>query len=193
MWDKVKEFIGSSAPVIGSLLGGPAGGAAGSLVAGWLGVEDDPQKVLERLQTDPKALIEIKRMESEERQQLRQLQYKAAELKTLDKQHQHEQQQETIRSGDNAEDEYVRRTRPKMARLSFYFGTAYLFFLELLSAFGKGDGADEMLLMAIYSPALAYMGFRTVDAFSRYKGPTMGRAKSAIGGAANSIKEMVQR
>lgn len=192
MWDKVKEFIGDSAPVIGTLLGGPAGGATGSLVASWLGEEDDPAKVLERLQTDPKALIEIKRMESEERQQLRQLEYKAAELKTLDKQHQHEQQQETIRSGDNAEDEYVRRTRPKMARMSFYSGTAYLFLLELLGAFGKGEGADEMLLLTIYSPALAYMGFRTVDAFSKFKGPAMGRVKAGIGGMVGSVKDMAR-
>lgn len=192
MWDKVKDFIGDSAPVIGTLLGGPAGGATGSLVASWLGEEDDPAKVLERLQTNPKALVEIKRMESEERQQLRQLEYKAAELKTLDNQHQHEQQQETIRSGDNAEDEYVRRTRPKMARMSFYSGVIYLFLFELLAAFDKGDGANEILLGTLFSPALAYMGFRTVDAFSKYKGSAMGKAKSGISGVVNSVKGMAR-
>ncbi|PWW41608.1 hypothetical protein DFO83_101300 [Idiomarina loihiensis] len=165
MWDKVKEFIGGAAPVVGSLLGGPAGGATGSLIASWLGVEDSPEKVLEKLQTDPKAMVELKRMESEERKQLRELEHQAAMAKLKDRQHQHEQQQETIRSGDNAEDEYVRRTRPKIARRAFYFGFAYIALFELLAVFDKGDGASWEIAGMFLAPTLAYMGFRTLDGF----------------------------
>jgi len=173
-WEKVKDAIGDAAPVIGSLLGGPAGGAVGGLVASWLGVENKAEAVLEKLQTDPAALLEIKKMESQERMQLRQLQFEQAKLQLTDKQHQHEQQQETIRSGDNAEDEYVRRTRPKIARHSFVAGAAYVMLFELIAAFTSADGADMALAGAIFSPALAYMGFRTLDAFSKHKGPKMG-------------------
>lgn len=182
-WDKVKEFLGSSAPVVGSLLGGPAGGAVGSMVAGWLGVENKAEAVLEKLQTDPAALLEIKKMESQERMQLRDLQYQQAKLELVDKQHQHEQQQETIRSGDNAEDEYVRRTRPKIARHSFVSGVAYVLLFELFGAFGKGGGADMAMASALFAPTLAYMGFRTLDAFSRHKGPKMG------GGLLDALKK----
>ena len=173
-WESVKEFLGTSAPVVGSLLGGPAGGAVGGLVASWLGVEDKAEAVMRKLQTDPEALARIQEMEVQERMQLRQLQFKQAELAITDKQHQHEQQQETIRTGDTAEDEYVRRTRPKMARQSFYAGAIYVLLFELLTAFDVGGGADMALAGALFSPALAYMGFRTLDAFSGHKGPKMG-------------------
>lgn len=173
-WDSVKEFLGSSAPVVGALLGGPAGGAVGGLVASWLGVEDKAEAVMRKLQTDPEALARIQEMEVQERMQLRQLQFEQAKLAITDKQHQHEQQQETIRSGDNAEDEYVRRTRPKIARRSFVAGAAYVLIFELIAAFTDFEGADMALAGAIFSPALAYMGFRTLDAFSKHKGPGMG-------------------
>ena len=29
MWDKIKSLIGSAAPLIGAVIGGPAGGAVG--------------------------------------------------------------------------------------------------------------------------------------------------------------------
>lgn len=179
-WEKVKETVGGAAPVIGSLLGGPAGGAVGGLLASWLGVEDTADAVMQKLTSDPNALLEVQRMESEERQQLRQLGFEQARQKLADKQHQHQQQQETIRSGDNAEDEYVRRTRPKIARYSFIAGAAYVLIFELLAVFAKADGADMALAGAVFSPALAYMGFRTLDAFSRHKGPKIGGASSAL-------------
>lgn len=179
MWDKVKQYVGSAAPVVGSLLGGPAGSATGSLVASWLGVEDNPEKVLERLQTDPQAMVEIKRMESQERQQLRELEHQAALAKLADRQHQHEQQQETIRNGDSAEDEYVRRTRPKIARRAFYFGFAYIAMFELLAVFGHGDGASWEIAGMFLAPTLAYMGFRTLDGFGN-KFKFLGRKNGSI-------------
>lgn len=185
-WEKVKDAIGGAAPVIGSLLGGPAGGAVGGLVASWLGVEADADAVMRKLQADPESLAKLQQMEIEERMQLRQLQFEQAKLQLTDKQHQHEQQQETIRSGDNAEDEYVRRTRPKIARHSFVAGAAYVLLFELIAAFTSADGADMALAGAIFSPALAYMGFRTLDAFSKHKGPKMG--SGAVKGMVDKVR-----
>ena len=185
-WDNVKEFLGSSAPVVGSLLGGPAGGAVGGLIASWLGVEDKAEAVMRKLQTDPEALANIQRMEVEERMHLRQLQFDQVRLAITDKQHQHEQQQETIRNGDTAEDEYVRRTRPGIARQAFTAGTAYVLLFEMLAAFGKGEGADMALAGAVFAPTLAYMGFRTIDAFSKHKGPKMGGVVKQLADKARS-------
>lgn len=76
---------------------------------------------------------------------------------------QHEQQ-ETIRGGDQAVDEYVRRTRPSMARQSWYATGAYLIGMELLHAFGYAkEGAVVEIAMLLVAPAGAYMGFRTWD------------------------------
>ncbi|WP_102798743.1 hypothetical protein [Bowmanella denitrificans] len=75
----------------------------------------------------------------------------------------HQEQQNTIRSGDNAEDPYVRQTRPKIVRRSFWVLTAYIFGFEALHAFGKGTGADWEIALVLAAPVLAYFGFRTWD------------------------------
>ena len=81
----------------------------------------------------------------------------------------HQQTQQTIRNGDQNGTDYVKETRPKIARLSTYAAIAYAFIFQLLTAFDKGDGVDVWILSALFSPALTYMGVRTVDAFSRFK------------------------
>lgn len=174
MWDEIKDIVGSAAPLVGSLLGGPLGGSVGTLIADKLGVKDDASEILNKLKTDPESLVKIKQMESDERQQLRQLKFEEAKLKSEERKHEHQTTQETIQTGDTAEDKYVRRTRPKMARLSFYFGTLYALVMEAATLWDIGDGANPVLLGTLYGPAFTYLGMRTVDAFSKYKGPKMG-------------------
>jgi hypothetical protein len=41
-WSKVGDIAGKALPVLGTVLGGPAGGTVGAMIAGALGVEDDP-------------------------------------------------------------------------------------------------------------------------------------------------------
>lgn len=83
----------------------------------------------------------------------------------------HQQTQATLQNGDNASGEYVRQTRPKMARFSGYSGALYIIITELCSVIDKGDGANWELASILFTPLLAYMGLRTADAFSRFKGP----------------------
>ena len=70
-WEKVGRAIADSAPILGGLLGGPAGGAAGALIASTLGTSADPEAVLERIQSDPSVLLQIKQLEKDERAQIR--------------------------------------------------------------------------------------------------------------------------
>jgi len=70
-WSKVGKALADSAPVIGSLLGGPVGGAAGALIASTLGTANDPAAVLARIQSDPDTLLKIKQLEQDERDSLR--------------------------------------------------------------------------------------------------------------------------
>lgn len=63
MWDKVLELIGDAAPVVGTMLGGPAGAAVGGLVAKALGVENKPEAIEEALKSNPEALVKIKELE----------------------------------------------------------------------------------------------------------------------------------
>jgi hypothetical protein len=91
---------------------------------------------------------------------------KFAEMEYADKQHAHEQQQATIRGGDQAQDEYVRHTRPLMARQAWYATAAYVIGFEAAKVAGHGTGASWELAMALLTPAAAYLGFRTGDKFA---------------------------
>ena len=64
MWDNIKELIGTSAPVIGTLLGGPAGGAVGGLISKVLGVDNTPEAIELALMNNPDALLKIKELET---------------------------------------------------------------------------------------------------------------------------------
>lgn len=174
MWDEIKDIIGSAAPLLGSMVGGPLGGSLGTLIADKLGVEDNPESILNKLRTDPDALVKIKQMESDERQQLRELKFKETQLQSKERMHEHETTQNTIQTGDTAEDPYVRHTRPKMARWSFYVGCTYTILMEFATILDYGSGAEPTVMGILFGGAFTYMGVRTVDAFSKYKGPKMG-------------------
>ena len=47
-WDNIKPFVSKFAPIVGAALGGPLGGAAGSLLASALGVKDADPKSIEQ-------------------------------------------------------------------------------------------------------------------------------------------------
>jgi len=72
-WNDVKKTLGKGAPLIGTLLGGPAGGAVASLVAGALGVEDTPEGINAALKSDPSVLLKIKELEFTHKTKLEEL------------------------------------------------------------------------------------------------------------------------
>lgn len=71
MWDDIKDFIGDSAPLIGGLIGGPGGAAAGKLLSNALGVKNEPEAIKQALRNDPDALVKIERLEKEHERELR--------------------------------------------------------------------------------------------------------------------------
>lgn len=93
----------------------------------------------------------------------------------------HAESQETIRAQVASTDEYVRRTRPKMARRSFNAGTIYIVGSELLKAFGYGDGASVELAGMLYSASLFYTTMRSAESFSKH-------GKSASG---SGVKDLI--
>lgn len=76
-WSDIADVIGKAAPLIGSVVGGPAGAGVGAMIASALGVENSPEAVQAAL-GNPDALLKIKTLESEERKHF--LQIKLAEL-----------------------------------------------------------------------------------------------------------------
>ena len=76
MWETVKKLIGSAAPTLGTVLGGPVGGVAGTLIASALGVEDTPEAIENELRLNPDAILKIKKLEKDERVQTLNAYYK---------------------------------------------------------------------------------------------------------------------
>lgn len=125
----------------------------------------------------PESMVELERIKLEMEKELTRRQ----ELELNDKQAEHSETQTTIRNGDNAQDEYVRQTRPKMARQSFALMVLYIVGMEVLKAMNFGDGADVYLALTIGTPAFAYLGLRTVDGFAPYSKSSGDKVAGAIG------------
>ncbi|EMX0849571.1 hypothetical protein AAF302_000780 [Pluralibacter gergoviae] len=136
----------------------------------------DQQRVLEQklAQLPPEQLVQLESLKV----QLQQFQLERDKAQLSDQQSAQHEQQETIRNGDNATDEYVRQTRPLMARLSLYSSIAYVMLMSLGQQAGAVAGAfghafampepDWDIALMLGTPALGYLGFRTLDGFARY-------------------------
>lgn len=136
----------------------------------------DQQRVLEQklAQLPPEQLVQLEVLKV----QLQQFQLEREKAQLADQQAAHHEQQDTIRNGDNATDEYVRQTRPLMARLSLYSSIFYVMMMSLGQQAGAVAGAfghafampapDWDIALMLATPALGYLGFRTLDGFARY-------------------------
>jgi hypothetical protein len=169
-WSDVGEWIkanaGPGAALIGSLLTGniPGAVAAGISLVGSATGSTDPAEALQALQGNADAVIRLKELSLREADSIRAHIQAMEEARLKDEQEAHRQQQETIRSGDNAQDEYVRQTRPMMARQSWYATMGYIIGFEAAKAFGViQTGAVMELAMLLLGPAGAYLGFRSFD------------------------------
>lgn len=72
-WSDIGNIVGRSAPIVGTLLGGPAGAVVGALVASALNVPNDPDAVNVALAGNPDAMVRITELQTNARLQLEQL------------------------------------------------------------------------------------------------------------------------
>lgn len=165
----IKNNAGQGAALVGSLMTGnvPGAIAAGvSLVSSATGTTD-PTEALAALQGDPSTMVRLKELAVQEEADIRKHLRDMEEMRLKDQQHEHEQTQNTVRSGDNAEDPFVRHTRPKMAKQSWTATVAYC-----IGCFGvrtiTGDDIFSITVAGVLSaPAWAYIGLRTGDKFAK--------------------------
>lgn len=153
--DWLKNNAGTGAALVGSLLTGnvPGAVAAGvALVSGATG-QNDPAKALAQLQTDPATVVRLRELAVQEEVSIREHIRAMTEAELKDKQAEHQQTQETIRSGDNAEDAFVRRTRPAQSWVSLFAALAYVFMNK--------EPSVEILLLLLTLP-WAYAGLRQI-------------------------------
>ena len=72
-WSDIGNIVGRAAPMVGTLLGGPAGEAVGALVASAPNVPNDPDSVNAVLAGNPDALVRVQELQTNARVQLQQL------------------------------------------------------------------------------------------------------------------------
>lgn len=72
-WSDIGNLVGKAAPIVGTLLGGPAGAAVGAMVASALGTSNDADAVSAALTGNPDALVRIQELQTNARVQLEQL------------------------------------------------------------------------------------------------------------------------
>ena len=133
--------------------------------------------------TDPTALVELQKLKVE----LEKEQTRRQELQLADSQAEQATTQQTIREGDSNKDEFVRHTRPLMARQSWQAGALYIVLFTVLRAFGYGDGPDFEMAMLMLTPAWAYMGLRTLDGFAPHPKASGQKVGAAITGAVTKL------
>lgn len=104
-WREVGQFLKGSLPILGTALGGPAGGAIGALVSSALGTDATPEAALAKLQQDPEAILKYKLAELESNKDVLVASLNAQQqmLETVN---------QTIRNEHNSDDPFVRRWRP---------------------------------------------------------------------------------
>lgn len=72
-WKDIASDVAKAAPILGGLLGGPAGAAVGGLIASALGTGNDPAQISAALATNPDAFVKLKQIEAEQATRLREL------------------------------------------------------------------------------------------------------------------------
>ena len=72
-WKDVGRIAGAAAPLVGTLLGGPAGTALGGLLAAALGTENTPDAVHAAISADPGAALKLAEFESDNKIKLQAL------------------------------------------------------------------------------------------------------------------------
>ena len=63
-WKDLASTVGKAAPILGTLLGGPAGAAVGSIIASALGTGNDAAEVERAIAADPQALLKLREIEA---------------------------------------------------------------------------------------------------------------------------------
>ncbi len=72
-WKDLASTVGKAAPILGTLLGGPAGAAVGAIVASALGTGNDPAEVEKAIAADPASLVKLRDIEATKTVRLQEL------------------------------------------------------------------------------------------------------------------------
>lgn len=85
-WSKLGKTVAEFAPMLGGVLGGPAGAGIGKVVASVFGVEDKPDVLEQAIKADPDAAVKLRKIELDNKVDLEQITLETTKAELLDKQ-----------------------------------------------------------------------------------------------------------
>lgn len=83
-WKDIASVVGKAAPIVGTLLGGPAGAAVGGLISAALGTANTPDAVSAELAGNPDAIVKVQELQINAKIQLQQLAVTAEQNRLAD-------------------------------------------------------------------------------------------------------------
>lgn len=162
-WEDVGNWLmtnaGSGAALVGSLLVGnvPGAIAAGVSLVGSATGHATPDEAMIAFQNDPATVTKLRELALQDEAGIREHVRAMTELQLKDSQAEQEQTQLTIRSGDNSDDVFVRRTRPGQSWVSLLAALAYVGYGAV-----TGKAVDGYVLAALLTLPWAYAGLRQI-------------------------------
>lgn len=161
-WGKVGDFLtnnaGKEVALVGELLTGNVPGAIATgvaLVSGATGTTD-PVKSLAALQSDPATMIRLQELANQEQASIRDHIKDMTALKLADQQAEQDTTAKVTISGDNAEDPFVRRTRPGQSWCSLIAAFVFVFTHKI------ENQIDVYVLGLLLTLPWAYAGLRQI-------------------------------
>ncbi|NUW66935.1 3TM-type holin [Vibrio coralliilyticus] len=197
MWENIKQLIGGAAPLIGTLVGGPAGTAVGALVAKALGTDTTPEAIEAKVTQDPQALLTLTQLENQHETELKALILQHAQLESDERKLALTQQHATIRKELDSEDAYVRRWRPTFgyavcaAWCLLFFGLAVAMVVYPAQAATLINSV--VALTPLFSVALAVLGLNIHKRSQDKQGVGRYSTESSLTGIIDTLTPKKQR
>lgn len=151
----VAKAISKYAPLLGTVVGGPAGAAIGTLVATAFGADpNNPEDILARIQADPEASVKLVEIQSNTKVELQRI-----AMQTAQNQLQADNQKFDIQTKDvqDARRENVISKSCMPQIISFIVMVGFFFCMYIILAF-KQDAEDEKVLYLMIGTVSAAFG-----------------------------------
>lgn len=152
-WDKVKKGLAGAAPLLGTVLGGPGGGALGSLVASVLGTDDEPEAIAVAIEgASPEQLTRLKEIQLNNHAAIERLMIEQGIVEAKSDASKIESVNATMRVETKAEDPWTRRWRPFWGYMT---AGAFFMVIGFLCYFIVTATAAELMLLPAIVTAIA--------------------------------------
>ena len=158
-WGDIKNVIGKAAPLLGTVVGGPAGGMVGSLLASAFGVQNEPDAIHAAIKANPEAAVRLREIELDDKTELERFAMQnAANILAADTTR-IESVNETMRQELHAESWYQRGWRPFwgfVAGTAFFVVCCFVCYLAYEAISGKNPEAITMIPQLVSTMTLLF-------------------------------------